>query len=301
MIELDDLQCFLRVAEKGGVSAAARSLDAPKSSVSRSLSRLETNLGAVLFDRCTGEVRLTEAGAALLPRARRLLADLDEAEDAVGSIAGEPRGLLRVRTTYSIAQELVAPMLPAFWAAHPQIRVSLNAESRRTHGLADEADVLVRLGPPADPDTAERKLASVELWACAAPAYLARRRAPRSVAELADHDLIGVRDPMRWDFPAAGGKGQRFEFAPRAVVPEPATALVLLAAGAALGRLPDYLAAPAIAEGRLVRVLVDLAPETVDLHAVAPRGRCFLTRARVFVDALAAHLTAVRGGAAAAE
>ena len=92
MIELDDLQCFLRVAEKGGVSAAARSLDAPKSSVSRSLSRLETNLGAALFDRCTGEVRLTEAGAALLPRARRVLADLDEAEDAVGSIAGEPRG-----------------------------------------------------------------------------------------------------------------------------------------------------------------------------------------------------------------
>ena len=298
MIELDDLRCFVRIAEKRGVSAAARALDMPKSSVSRSLSRLETLLGADLFERQSGRLRLTEAGAAFLPRARRVLAELDGAEDAIAEVLGAPRGLLRVRATYSIAQVLVAPMLPGFWAKYPEIRVTLNAGDRPTDAAADEPDVVIRLGAPDTAASAARKLASVDLWTCASPAYLARRGVPRRVADLRGHDLVGVREPMRWRFTTADGAAASFEFAPRATVPEPATAQVLLLAGAAIGRLPDYLAAGAVADGTLVRVLGDLAPERVDLYAVAPRGRSFLTRARVFVDALADHLASRREPAA---
>ena len=299
MLELDDLHAFVRIADTGGVSAAARALDLPKSSVSRSLSRLETMLGSSLFDRSARDLRLTEAGEAFLPHARRVLADVDEAANALDDVLGTPRGLLRVKATYSIAQELIAPMLPAFCSRYPKIRVALNAASRRDEAPGDEADLVVRLGPPPDAGPAARRLASVELWACASPAYLARRGVPRTVADLSNHDLIGIRERTRWAFTAAGGEPASVEFTPRLIVPEPATAQVLIAGGAAIGRLPDYIAAGAVARGTLVKLLADLAPDRVEIYAVTPRGRSLLARARVFADALAAHLATARGPAAA--
>ena len=299
MLELDDLHAFVRIAETGGVSAAARALDLPKSSVSRSLSRLETMLGTSLFERSARDLRLTESGEAFLPHARRVLADVDEAANALDNVLGTPRGLLRVKSTYSIAQELIAPMLPAFCSRYPKIRVALNAASRRDDTSGDEADLVIRLGPPPDAGSAARRLASVELWACASPAYLARRGTPHTVADLSGHDLIGVRERMRWAFAAAGGEPASIEFAPRLIVPEPATAQVLIAGGAAIGRLPDYLAAAAVARGTLVRLFGDLLPDCVEIYAVAQHGRSMLERARVFADALATYLATARRSAGA--
>lgn len=294
MIELDDLRFFVRTAELGGVSVAARALDAPKSSVSRSLSRLEARLGAALFERSARDLKLTEAGEVFLPRARRVLAEVDEAEGAVAGLRGAPRGLLQVRATYSIAQELIAPMLPTFWRKYPEIKVALNVVNRRTDRLDDAADLVVRVGTAGKSGPAAHRLAAVELWACASPAYLARRPAPRKVADLAGHDLLGVSDPVRWTFTAPGGEPEAFEFSPKAIVPEPATARVILAGGGGIGRLPDYLAAGAVADGTLVRVLPEFAPETVDLRADAPLGRQLSAKARLFADALAVELAARR-------
>jgi DNA-binding transcriptional LysR family regulator len=145
VLDLADLRAFARIADLGSVSAAAHALKAPKSSVSRSLARLERAVGAVLVERSTRRLRLTDAGALLRPHARRILNDVDEAETALGGFGGVPRGLLRVNATYAFAQGVLAPMLPPFLARHPEVRVALDIENRRIDPMAEEADLVIRL------------------------------------------------------------------------------------------------------------------------------------------------------------
>jgi DNA-binding transcriptional LysR family regulator len=213
VLDLADLRAFARIADLGSVSAAARALKAPKSSVSRSLARLEQAVGAVLVERSTRRLRLTDAGALLRPHARRILNDVDEAETALGGFGGVPRGLLRVNATYAFAQGVLAPMLPPFLARHPEVRVALDIENRRIDPMAEEADLVIRLGPLADSALIARRLAVLEVWLCASPAYLAARGTPARAADLARHDMIMRSDRAeRWELrdgrrPRGGGRG----------------------------------------------------------------------------------------------
>ena len=299
VLDLTDLRAFARIADLGSVSAAARALKAPKSSVSRSLARLEQAVGAVLVERSTRRLRLTDAGALLRPHARRILNDVDEAETALGGFGGVPRGLLRVNATYAFAQGVLAPMLPPFLARHPEVRVALDIENRRIDPMAEEADLVIRLGPLADSALIARRLAVLEVWLCASPAYLAARGTPARAADLARHDMIMRSDRAeRWELRTADGRAEEVEVRPRAVLAEPAAALAAIAGGAGIGRVPDYLASGAIAEGRLVRVLPCAEPHRVEAHALYPSHRSLSAKVRVFIDALVAHLAAARSGLA---
>ena len=116
-MELADIRAFVRIAEMSGVSAAARTLGLPKSTISRSLSRLEAEVGASLVDRSTRHLRLTDAGVLFRPYAERILADVDEAGTALDGFAGTPRGTLRVSAPFAFAVAMVSPMLPSSWPA----------------------------------------------------------------------------------------------------------------------------------------------------------------------------------------
>ena len=124
-MELNDVRAFARVADLESVSAAGRALSLPKSTVSRSLSRLEADVGAMLIDRSTRHLRLTDAGVLFRPYANRILADVDEAGTALDSFAGVPRGTLRVSAPFTFVVAIVSPMLPSFLAKHPEVRVVL--------------------------------------------------------------------------------------------------------------------------------------------------------------------------------
>ena len=130
-MELGDLRAFARVAELASISAAARSLTLPKSTVSRSLTRLEVEVGATLVDRSTRHLRLTDAGMLFRPYALRILADVDEAGTALDSFAGVARGTLRVSAPFAFVVALVSPMLPAFLAKHQEVRVVIDVEKPR--------------------------------------------------------------------------------------------------------------------------------------------------------------------------
>ena len=290
MIELDDVRSFVTIAEAGGVSAAARALDLPKSSISRSLSRLESALGVVLIERSTRVLCLSEAGKVFLAHSKRLLFEADEAESAIGRFSGTPRGLLRVRTSQTIAQRLVAPMLPAFLLKYPAVLIALNAESRRTGELADNADVLIKLGPNANAGETMTKLMSTALWTCVSPSYVRTHGTPSTVDALRHHVLIGVREQMRWTYADPKGVTQHVEFMPRAIVPEPSIAYGLIVDGVGIGRLPEYIAARAVASGELVRLFTDLTPEHVELFAIALRPKFEPAKVGVFIDALLKHL-----------
>ena len=292
-MELVDVRAFVRIADEGGVSAAARALGAPKSSVSRSLARLEKDVGSLLIERHTRQLRLSDAGKLLLPHARRILTDIEEASAALEGLSGEPRGTLRINAAVTFALGLIAPMLPAFMRRYPQLRVVLETENRVVDLAREEVDVAIRVGQMADSDLMARKLGVVELWPCASPAYLADRGMPISPGDLIGHQLLGWMDrPSEWVFTGRAGEQHRVPMPVGSIAPEPAVLQLLVAGGAGIGRLPDFLARPLVARGELVHVLADFGTEEVEVHAVYPAHCSLSAKVPVFVEALRRHVAA---------
>lgn len=289
-MELDDLRAFARIADLLSVSAAARALSVPKSSVSRSLARLERDVGATLVDRSTRHLRLTDAGVTLRPHALRICADVDDAEAALDGIAGVPRGTLRVSLPFTVAAAVVSPMLPAFLADHPEVRVVLDVENRVIDMPVEPADLAIRVGSLPDSDLIARRLLTSETWTCASPAYLARKGNPAAIPDLDGHMLLAYSDrPTTWGpGPAADGVGYA-AFLPAAVVSDSAALLPMVVGGAGIARLPDFLVVELVENGQLVRLWPEYEGELIDIHALFPSHRSVSAKVRVFVDALAAR------------
>jgi len=291
MFDLTDLRAFARIADFGSLSAAARALGMPKSSASRSLVRLEGAAGTSLIERSTRHLRLTDAGRLLQRHAQRILDDVGEAENALLGLIGVPRGTLRVSVGFTFAVGPLAPMLPQFLARYPEVRVALSIDNRNVDLLAEDFDVAIRIGPLPDSDLIARRLTTIALWTCASPAYLAARGTPATVEELRSHELIGRVDRRAsWRFRAPGGVLHEIEVVPGTVVPEPAVLQTVLIGGAGIGRLPDFCAADAIADGTLIRLLSEYQDDSVDVHALYPSHRSLSAKVRVFIDALAEDL-----------
>ncbi|MBW8768332.1 MAG: LysR family transcriptional regulator [Gemmatimonadetes bacterium] len=291
MLDIADLRVFVRITDAASISGAARALGMPKSSVSRSLTRIEGSVGATLVERSTRRLRLTDAGLLLQRHARRILEEVGEAEDAIAGFVGVPRGTLRVSAPPSFAAGPLAPMLPAFVARYPELRVVLSFDNQPIVVLPDDVDVAIRAGALPDSDLVARRLARTELWTCASPAYLSAFGTPTTVEELSGHQRVTLFDRRTtWRFRTPAGPTQELAVDPGLVVPEHAIARTVLIGGAGIGQLPVYHARDAIADGTLVRLLPDHEGERVDVHALYPRQRSLSAKVRAFVDALTAHL-----------
>lgn len=296
MLDLLHLRAFARIADLGSVSGAARSLGMPKSSVSRSLAKLEDAIGTALIERSTRHLRLTDAGLLLQRHALRILDDVNEAENAVGGLIGKPSGTLRISVGFTFAAGPLAPMLPAFLARYPEVRVVLTVDNRPVDLLTEQIDVSIRIGPLRDSELIARKLGTIELWPCASPAYLAACGTPATLEDLLHHTLIGHFDRrVPWRMRTASGEVREIETEPGTVIPEPAVTKVMLLGGAGIGWLPDFDARDALAAGMLMRVLPDHSSDGVDVHALYPSHRSLSAKVRVFIDALAMHMTKMHG------
>ena len=295
MLDLAHLRAFARIADLGSVSGAARSLGMPKSSVSRSLARLEEAIGTALIERSTRHLRLTDAGLLLRRHALRILDDVSEAENAVGGLIGRPSGTLRISVGFTFAVGPLAPMLPPFLARYPDVRVVLTVDNRNVDLLTEEIDVSIRIGPLRDSELIARKLGTIELWPCASPDYLAEHGTPESIGDLLKHRLIAHFDRRApWRMRTPSGAIREIETEPGTVVPEPAVTKIMLLGGAGIGWLPDFDARDALAAGTLIRVLPDHTSDGVDVHALYPSHRSLSAKVRVFIDALAAHMAGLK-------
>ncbi len=296
-MQLNDVRAFLRTADTGSISAAARLLSLPKSTVSRSLTRLEAVVGAMLIDRSTRHLRLTDAGVLFRPYAIRILADVDEAGTALDNFTGVPRGTLRVSAPFTFVVAIVSPMLPSFLASYPEIRVVLDVENRVIDMPVEPADLVIRVGALPDSDLIARHLLTTEAWTCASPGYLAGQGLPSSVAELGRHSLIAYADRLTtWSYHVTEGAVEQVEFRPANVVSDSAALEPMLIGGAGIGRLPDFIARRAVAEGDLVRLFPQAKGDMLDVHALYTSHRSLSAKVRVFIDALIEYLAAAKTG-----
>lgn len=290
-----ELKAFCTVAACGGFSPAARRLGLVTSSVARLVDALEGRLGAVLLNRSTRSVTLTDAGRAYYEEALRILERLDAADEAAADGAA---GVLRVAAPVTFSALYVAPILPALRARHPRLTLDLRLSDAPAN-LVDEAiDVAIRIGS-LDPQSnlVARKLAAHERVLCASPAYLAAHGAPETPAALAAHDCLQFAfgdSRGTWRLQAAGGDAEDVEV--RGVVHANNSEVLRQAAlgGMGIAMLARWLVQRDLRAGALVQVMpgyrVNPGAMDVRLYALYPASRRNSAKIRAFVDLLADHL-----------
>jgi DNA-binding transcriptional LysR family regulator len=288
-----EMEVFARVVERGGFSSAARDLRMTPSAVSKLVARLEARLGARLVNRSTRKLQLTPEGAAFYDRSVRVLADIAEAEREASS--GEtPRGRLRVNANIGFGRYYLSPMLPRFLEAHPEVSIDLVLTDQVVDLLDERTDVAIRVGRLQSSQLIARKLGESRKVVVASPEYLARHGAPRTVADLEHHQLLGFRfqrSVQDWMFLNETGEPEAYPANARVLVGDGETMRRLTLDGIGLGRQGRFHIEHDIRAGRLVPVLEDLNPNDIEeIHAVyVGQGGHLPARVRAFIDWLAAE------------
>jgi DNA-binding transcriptional LysR family regulator len=298
MIDVAALITFAAVIDEGSFSAAAQQLGQTPSGVSRTIARLERHLGLTLIHRTTRRLDLTEEGAWLLTRARRVLADLADTEAQAALSRTRPSGLVRLNAATPTLDHLIAPLLPDFMDAYPQVRLELTSGETVIDLIEEKADLAIRVGPLADSSLNARLLGHSRTRVLAAPAYLERHGVPRDVAALAGHRLLGFVAPVSLNtWPLSEDKENDdagLRIAPHVVASSGETVRHLALAGAGIASLSDFLTRADMAAGRLVPVLADVSlPWSQPIWAVFYKQDALAPRVAAVVDFLAERLAAV--------
>ncbi|HUH02971.1 MAG TPA: LysR family transcriptional regulator, partial [Kofleriaceae bacterium] len=187
-MDLNEILIFTRVVQAGSFTGAARSLEMPKSTVSRKVSELEERLGARLLQRTTRKLSLTDVGRTYFEHAARVVAEVEEAEQAVTRMQEAPRGLLRVTTPLNFGY--LGPMVASFLDRYPEVQVEIVCADRVVDLVHEGFDVAVRAGELGDSTSIARNLGALESFVIASPAFLARHGAPEQPRDLERFDCV---------------------------------------------------------------------------------------------------------------
>ncbi|AZY53658.1 LysR family transcriptional regulator [Bordetella avium] len=295
MQDLNDLFYFSQVVDQGGFSAAARVLDIPKSRLSRRISQLEERLGVRLLQRTTRRLRLTTAGERYLHYCREMTASARAAEDAMRQLQIEPSGPVVVSCPISLAQQVLAPLLPEFMSAWPEVSIQMLATNRRVDLINEGVDLALRVRTKLDTDAelVVRQFGAASSTLVASPAYLQRHGTPETPEDLLQHMTLSFNDPQTevvWSLHNGKGEERHVTVAPRLCCND----FIVLAAAAANSRgialLPTAATQTEMRRGELVPVLPDWrSPEGI-VHCIYPSRRGMIPAVRVFLDFLSEHL-----------
>jgi DNA-binding transcriptional LysR family regulator len=289
--DLNDLLFFAAVVEHSGFSAAARSLNLPKSSVSRHVGRLEDRLGVRLLERSTRNVRLTEIGSSYYARCKAILSELEAAEQDLALLRSDPIGTIRVSCPIGLAQNALARIVPGFLADYPLVRVQIIATNRAV-------DLAIRARTRLNDETLTmRRLGSSTLVFVASPDFVARHPALVHPSDITGLPFLSFQEDtarQSWTLTGPDEADAIVAFDPILWTSEFSILVEAACAGTGISLLPTEVVARPMREGRLVRVLPGWCSEEVTLYLVFTTRRGLAPAVRVFIDYLADHF--VYGG-----
>ena len=285
----EGLDEFVAVAECGQFSAAAKRLGLSNSQVSRQVAQLEERLQTRLFYRSTRKVSLTEAGQTFLHHCRRLQDAREEALRAVGDLADEPKGLLRMTCAVAYGERFIVPLVNEFMANHDQLRVEIELSNQTLDLLQNGMDLAIRLGRLQDSRLVATRLAPRVMHLCAAPGYLQRYGRPHSLSELTRHNCL-VGSSEQWSFEQDGRElTLRVQGNWRCNSGEAVLDAALLGFG--LCQLPDYYVRGPLSDGRLIDLLPQHRPPHTAVWALYPQQRHLSPKVRLLVEHLKTRLS----------
>jgi DNA-binding transcriptional LysR family regulator len=291
---VQELQVFVRAAESGSFSQAARELSLSQPSVSRIVGELEARLGVTLLLRTTRRITVTDAGALFLDRAREILAEIEDAEDAARGL-DSLRGTIRLALPIVYGTREIVPKLPKFLATHPLLRVEMQVVDARQDLIAEGTDLAIRLGDLDDSSFGARKLAVLPTMLVATPGYIAARGTPKTPADLALHDCIagpGNFGRSSWSFSRNGGEVS-VDVSGRISTNSGPGLFASVMAGLGIAMASSVMVGPEVKAGRLVQLLRGYQLPAVEVHALFPSGRRPSAKVRALVDYLVGELKAL--------
>ncbi|MFP3568502.1 LysR substrate-binding domain-containing protein [Paraburkholderia sp. SIMBA_030] len=286
MDRFQEMQVFIRIAERGSFTHAADDLQIPRATVTNLMKRMEERLGTRLLERTTRTVRLTHDGEAFYRRCVRLVADLEEAEGSFRNVA--PKGLLRVNVQGTLAKHFVVPALADFVAQYPGIELHIGEDDRLVDLVREGIDCVLRAGTLQDSSMVGRRVASLEQVTVASPAYLAQFGEPATLQALEAHRVVsyissgsGRALPMEFTV-----DGEVIEMQLASIVSVTGADLYTGAAVAGLGmvQVPRYRVSGELAAGTLKVVLAVFPPPPMPVSVLYPHNRQLSSRVRVFAQ-----------------
>lgn len=296
-IQPADLGFFSTLAASGSLSAAARELGVTTSAVSKRLTQMEARLGVTLVHRTTRRMGITPEGEVYLEHARRILGEIDDLVQLMGSAKVAPKGLLRVNATLGFGRCHVAPIISRFVREHPQVEVQLQLSVDPLLLADDTFDVCIRFGQPPDSRVIARRIAPNRRLLCASPAYLSRRGYPKTPNDLTTHNCIGIRQGDEahgvWRLSSGRGTNRRTEAVKvrgNLVTNDGEIAVNWALGGHGILMRAEWDIARHLRSGRLVPVLAQFETPDADIFAVYPQQRQHSVRVRAFVEFLAQSL-----------
>ena len=295
MDHVKTMRLFLSVVQIGSLSGAGRQSGLSPASVSRQITALEDDLGVRLLNRTTRRLSLTEAGKSYLERAERLLQDIDEMRDAVSQLSVRPRGTLRIQSRISLGTQHVAPLIPAFLAQYPDLKIDLWLTDTDLDLSEHGIDLAIRTGNLADSTLIGRRLASSPRVVCASPEYWAEHGSPTTPEALMDHNCLTYRFEFGtaaalWQFRNVEGRSTNLQVAGNFQTNNGQALRLATLSGLGVALLPAWSVKDHLMTGTLERVLSDYETTVSDLdtgiYAVYLSRRNLSVKIRLFIDHL---------------
>lgn len=290
---LHELVAFVRVAETGSFSAAARQQGVTPSAISRQVARLEKTMGVSLLQRTTRQLRLTDVGLEVLTHGRAMVAAAQATLEVAEGHVGEPQGLVRVSAPKAFARHMLQPVLLDFLQRHPAVDVHLLVVDRPVDPLREGVDLVIRLTDDPPQGMVARALMPVRQLLLASPAYIRAHAPLRSPEDLMGHSCLAIGEQerdSRWRF-VRGQESVAVAVAGRCTVNHSEMRLAAIEAGLGVGCVPDFVAREALATGRVVRLLPEWAFDTNYqgmAYLLFAASRYTAPKARVLIDHLVA-------------
>lgn len=292
--DFEGLAMFAKVAEERSFARAAKTLGVSVPTVSRAVSRLEERLGARLFNRTSRQLALTDFGLRLVDRAQHIYAEAEAAENAARELSSQPRGLIRLAVPMEFGRQWLAPILPDFFEAYPEVSIDMHMSDAVVDLVGEGFDAALRIAVLPDSSLVAKRLTPVAPFILAAPAYLEKYGCPRHPRELAAHHCLGYAYRPRQDIWRFSNKAGEEEI----VVPTGplratnSEALIPMALrGLGIVELPEFMAYEYLDDGRLKAILTDWTLPKGAVYFVTPSARARPAKVEVLGDFLAARLS----------
>ena len=295
MQDLNDLYFFASVVENGGFSAAGRALGVPKSRLSKRIAQLEDRLGVRLLQRTTRRFVVTEVGERFYGHCRAVLEEARAAQEAVDELRAEPRGIVRLSCPISIAQTVLAYILPEFMAKYPKLQVRVLSNNRRVDLIGEGYDLAIRVRTKLDTDSNMiiRSIGQERVLPVASPALLKMHGYPKRPEDLARMPALSMQEhegTQVWELSDAHGERVSVEVQARLITGDFAVLLEAARASVGVALLPESVCAPAITRGELEILLPEWSAPQGILHFIYPSRRGMMPGVRALVDFLAERL-----------
>jgi len=284
---IDAMKVFVVALEEGSLAGAGRRLGRSPAAVSRAIAFLEAHVGAELLHRTTRSIRLSEAGERYAAACRRVLAELDEADNVAGGERAAPRGTLTLSAPVISGEMVLRPILDAFLDAYPTVSARLMLVDRAVNLIDEGVDAALRIGELADSSMVATRIGEVRRVVVAAPRYLKQNPRIEEPGDLAKHQIITMAHlPNSWTFPPLAGSSapRSVQLTPRLVTNSIRGAVASAAGGRGVALFFSYQVSEQVQNGELEIVLAGHEPAALPVHVITPQGRLSVPKVRAFLD-----------------